>query len=111
MNRPSFNEAWLAFRKVNHSVADVGSIIGGNVGKNITGGYFQNACPIRMSYVLNATGFPIARNSPYAKVSGADNKFYIYRVNDMIDHLTHNMGKPDLIVNNPKQSDFIGKKG
>ncbi|HFY7067661.1 TPA: hypothetical protein ACIID0_004905, partial [Salmonella enterica subsp. enterica serovar Typhimurium] len=22
MNRPSFNEAWLAFRKVNHSVAD-----------------------------------------------------------------------------------------
>lgn len=63
MNRPSFNEAWLAFRKVNHSVADVGSIIGGNVGKNITGGYFQNACPIRMSYVLNATGFPIARNS------------------------------------------------
>lgn len=60
MNRPSFNEAWLAFRKVNHSVADVGSIIGGNVGKNITGSYFQNACPIRMSYVLNATGFPIA---------------------------------------------------
>lgn len=102
MNRPSFNEAWLAFRKVNHSVADVGSIIGGNVGKNITGGYFQNACPIRMSYVLNATGFPIARNSPYAKVSGADNKFYIYRVNDMIDYLTHTMGKPDLIVNNPK---------
>ncbi|MEX8812297.1 T6SS effector amidase Tae4 family protein, partial [Salmonella enterica] len=106
MNRPSFNEAWLAFRKVNHSVADVGSIIGGNVGKNITGSYFQNACPIRMSYVLNATGFPIARNSPYAKVSGADNKFYIYRVNDMIDYLTHTMGKPDLIVNNPKQSDF-----
>lgn len=66
MNRPSFNAAWLAFRKVNHSVADVGSIIGGNVGQNITGGYFQNACPIRMSYVLNATGFPIVRNSPYA---------------------------------------------
>ncbi len=36
---------------------------------------------------------------------------YIYRVNDMIDYLTHTMGKPDLIVNNPKQSDFIGKKG
>ncbi|SUH39394.1 Type VI secretion system-associated protein [Salmonella enterica subsp. enterica] len=29
----------------------------------------------------------------------------------MIDYLTHTMGKPDLIVNNPKQSDFIGKKG
>ncbi|MGK4864642.1 type VI secretion system amidase effector protein Tae4, partial [Salmonella enterica] len=70
-----------------------------------------NACPIRMSYVLNATWFPIARNSPNAKVSGADNKLYIYRVNDMIDYLTHTMGKPDLIVNNPKQSDFIWKKG
>ncbi len=33
MNRPSFNEAWLAFRKVNHSVADVGSIIGETLGK------------------------------------------------------------------------------
>ncbi len=54
----------------------------------------------RMSYVLNATGFPMYV-TPVCKVSGADNKFYIYRVNDMIDHLTHNMGKPDL-VNNPK---------
>ncbi len=32
------------------------------------------------------------------KVSGADNKFYIYRVNDMIDYLTHTMGKPDLVL-------------
>ncbi len=47
---------------------------------------------------LNALGFPIARNSPYAKVSGADNKFYIYRVNDMIDYLTHTMEGRSLIL-------------
>ncbi len=85
MGRPSFNEAWSAFGKVNFPVADVGRIIGGNVGQNISGGYFENACPIRMSYVLNATGFPISRSSPYATVSGSDKKFYIYRVNDMIE--------------------------
>ncbi|MGS9202949.1 T6SS effector amidase Tae4 family protein, partial [Salmonella enterica subsp. enterica serovar Infantis] len=27
------------------------------------------------------------------------------------DYLTHTMGKPDLIVTNQKQSDYIGKKG
>lgn len=47
MGRPSFNEAWSAFGKVNFPVADVGRIIGGNVGQNISGGYFENACPIR----------------------------------------------------------------
>lgn len=92
MGRPSFNEAWSAFGKVNFPVADVGRIIGGNVGQNISGGYFENACPIRMSYVLNATGFSISRSSPYATVSGSDKKFYIYRVNDMIEHLTQIMG-------------------
>jgi len=64
-----------------------------------------------MSYVLNTTGFPISRNSPYATVSGADKKFYIYRVNDMIEHLTRTLGNPDLIIDNPKPSDFVGKKG
>lgn len=111
MGRPSFNEAWSAFGKVNFPVADVGRIIGGNVGQNISGGYFENACPIRMSYVLNATGFPISRSSPYATVSGSDKKFYIYRVNDMIEHLTQIMGKPDLVINNPTPGDFTGKKG
>lgn len=40
MNRFLFNVVWLVFRKVNYFVVDVGSIIGGNVGKNIIGGYF-----------------------------------------------------------------------
>lgn len=35
MSRPSFNQAWIAFQKVNVSVAAVGKEIGGNVQKNI----------------------------------------------------------------------------
>jgi hypothetical protein len=45
---------------VNVPVADVGKKIGGNVQKNIDAHIFENACPIRMSYVLNKTGLPIA---------------------------------------------------
>lgn len=33
-------------------VADVGKKIGGKVGQNIKAGFFQNACPMRMSYLL-----------------------------------------------------------
>lgn len=33
MGRPSFNEAWSAFGKVNFPVADVGRIIGEMLGK------------------------------------------------------------------------------
>ncbi len=94
------------------SVADVGSIIGGKRWeKYITGGYFQNACPIRMSLCLNATGFPQPVTlRMQGAISGADNKFYIYRVNDMIDYLTHTMGKPDLIVNNRQKVTLSGRK-
>jgi hypothetical protein len=35
----------------------VGRKIGGAVQKNVEAGIFQNARPIRMSYVVNMTGF------------------------------------------------------
>lgn len=94
-------------------VAEVGKKIGGVVQKNIemsTGG-FQNACPIRMSYVLNVTGFPILKSSQYAMVSGADHRQYIFRVNDMMLYLERNFGKSDKTVKSPKPSDFAGTKG
>lgn len=74
-------------------------------------GGFQNACPIRMSYVLNKTGFPIMKSSLYAMVSGADNRQYLYRVNDMMDYLERHFGKPDKTVASPKPEDFAGMKG
>lgn len=94
-------------------VADVGKKIGGNVQKNIDlpAGGFQNACPIRMSYVLNATGFPIRKSSAYASVSGADQHQYIYRIGDMMTYLESAFGKPDKTVRSPKLSDFAGMHG
>ncbi|SAI70872.1 Uncharacterised protein [Bordetella ansorpii] len=111
--RPSFNSAWSAFTAVNMSVKQVGQKIGGQVKVNteMTTGGFENACPIRMSYVLNATGFPIPRNRAYATVSGADNRQYMYRVNDMMAYLERTFGKPDLTVKSPKPSDFANMKG
>ncbi|AKJ31963.1 cytoplasmic protein [Caldimonas brevitalea] len=95
------------------SVAEVGKKIGGNVQKNIElpEGGFQNACPIRMSYVLNVTGFPIPKSSQYAMVSGGDRHQYIYRVGDMMSYLEHAFGKPDKTVKSPTQADFAGMKG
>jgi hypothetical protein len=94
-------------------VADVGRKIGGNVQKNIdlpTGG-FQNACPLRMSYVLTATGFPIRKSSAYASVTGADQHQYIYRVGDMMAYLERAFGRPDKTAKSPKLSDFAGMQG
>lgn len=113
MARPSFQGAWTAFMAVNVSVAAVGKIIGGNVQKNVEMpiGGFQNACPIRMSYVLNKTGFPVRKSPRYVMVSGADQMQYIYRVDDMMRYLEDTFGKPDKTAKSPKTSDFAGMKG
>lgn len=109
--RPSFSAAWNRFSEVNVNVQRVGGIIGGKVELNINAGVFENACPIRMSYVLNYTGLPIPSNSRYATVSGKDKKKYIYRVNDMMDFLVGVLGKPDLTENSPTPTSFNGKQG
>ncbi len=113
MKRPQFNSAWAAFAEVSLSVKEVGRKIGGNVQKNIelSAGGFENACPIRMSYVLNVTGFPIHKSSRYSMVSGGDNRQYIFRVNDMMNYLEHVFGKPDKTIISPKPDDFVGMKG
>jgi len=108
--RPFFGAAWAKFSQINVSVADVGKKIGGKVEQNIKSGDFQNACPIRMSYVLNYTGVPIPRTG-YAVVSGADGKWYMYRVNDMMTFLEKTFGVADKSARAPKTSDFAGLKG
>lgn len=114
--KPSFIQAWSQFKKVNVSVADVGKLIGGNVGINIDLGArdprqgFTNVCAIRMSYVINYSGVIIGRGV-WKTVSGADKKWYIYRVKDLLIYLSDKFGKPDLTVSNPDVSDFHGMKG
>jgi len=114
--RPPFVTAWAAFSQVNVPVADVGKKIGGRVEVNINippeQGGFENACPIRMSYVLNYSGFPITKNNLYAMVSGADRMQYLYRVPDMAKYLENTFGKPDKTVKGlPKTTDFSGMRG
>jgi hypothetical protein len=114
--RPSFTNAWDAFMQVNVPVADVGKKIGGYVEKNMNlpegQGRFENACPIRMSYVLNYSGCPIAKSARYGMVSGADGKQYLFRVADMVKYLADTFGAPDKIVTGlPKTADFPGLRG
>lgn len=107
--RVSFLTAWELFKDVNISVADVGAVIGGKVQANIDSGVFKNACPIRMSYVLNYSGLSIPSGERYAVVSGADGKWYMYRVNDMMDFLSNRFGPPDITEKTPIMSDFNEK--
>ncbi|MFT4171043.1 MAG: type VI secretion system amidase effector protein Tae4 [Rhodocyclaceae bacterium] len=94
-------------------VREVGKIIGGKVQQNIemSKGGFDNACPIRMSYVLNVTGFPIPKTGLHAMVSGADGSQYIYRLVDMMGYLERAFGKPDKTVRSPTEADFARTKG
>ena len=108
--RPKFAQAWGRFREINISVAKVGAKIGGKVGHNISAGIFQNACPIRMSYVLNYTGIPVP-SAGYHVVSGADKRWYMYRVPEMMAFLQQSFGTPDHSAANPKPKDFAGHKG
>ena len=111
MSRPSFARAWSLFAEVKISVKEVGNKIGGKVKANTDSGVFQNACPMRMSYVLNYSGFPIPARQNYAVVSGDDKKSYMYRVNDMMDFLKRSFGAPDITVKSPRLANFAGKQG
>ncbi|MFP6791216.1 MAG: hypothetical protein VB954_14640 [Thalassolituus sp.] len=62
MKRPNIEDAWKAFKEVyddvGKTVSGVGTKIGGKVDYNINKipqgqGRFENACAIRLSYVLN----------------------------------------------------------
>jgi len=114
--RPLFDNAWGAFIQIAVPVKDVGRIIGGHVEVNINippeQGGFANACPIRMSYVLNYSGFPIHQDPRYSMVSGGDKKWYLYRVAEMMSYLENTFGPPDkTITGAPAESDFADKQG
>jgi len=86
--RPKLYDAIREFKKVNIGESDVGKLIGGKVDYNINTltkvqGRFENACAIRMSYVLNNSGVKI----PFINgqtVSGKKGNWYIYKVKTLI---------------------------
>ena len=110
MARPGFANAWSRFAEINLPVAQVGQKIGGKVQQNIVGGIFRNACPIRMSYVLNRTGTPIP-SAGYHVVSGDDRRWYMFRVAEMMTFLERTFGTPDKVANASQPSDFNQMKG
>ena len=111
-SRPLFSTCWARFTQINVPVSDVGKKIGGKVEFNITQGIFVNACPIRISYVLNRVGVHIpGPASGYSVVSGADTKWYIFKVKDMIQFLERRWGKPDKVVRGATSGPLAGRRG
>ena len=116
--RPYFLTIWGEFATIygDGKVTSVGAKIGGKVQENIDLGAkdpklgFTNACAIRMSYSLNYSSVTVSRGT-WNTVSGADGKWYIYRVTDLVSFLKHSFGKPDKTVKNPKPRDFSGMRG
>lgn len=109
--RPKFQSAWLAFSRIygDGSLQHVAQELGGKVQVNIESGVFENACAIRMSYVLNYSGFPISA-ARGATVSAADNNRYLYRVHDIATYLRSRFGPPDIDAPTA-QADLAGKQG
>lgn len=103
--RPNLTKAVTKFKNVNITAPQVGKFLGGKVNYNINTltkaqGRFENACAIRMSYVLNNTGVKI----PYISgqtVSGKNGNWYIYKVRTLIQFLKKKFGAPDHIITNP----------
>lgn len=91
--RPLFSTAWAASLRIydpRDPGARVAQVIGGNVAKNINNPdpdrAWNNTCAVRMSYILNECGVLIPFKSTQT-VSGADKRWYFFRVKDVIAFL------------------------
>lgn len=111
-SRPQFVQAWTSFRAVygDGTLNHVAEAIGGKVKSNIDSGVFENACAIRISYVLNNSGIPIGAGGA-SSVSGADGRRYIYRVKDLAPSTETRLGKPDTYTAKPDPKLLKGRKG
>ncbi len=89
-------------------ISALGDKIGGKVKQNIDAGIFTNGCAIRMSYAFNYAGESISSNDG-AVSSGADGKWYLYRVADMINFVEKTIGGTP--ITGTSASDFAGRKG
>lgn len=117
--RPSFAVAWAASMRIYDATkpgAKVAQVIGGNVAKNIDNPdpnqRWTNTCAVRMSYILNQCGVLIP-HSLGKTASGADRRWYFFRVRDVIAFLRHQWGDPDSVIQYPPPGGgaLAGKKG
>lgn len=115
-----FDVAWVAAQQVyDHEavtdasvVAHVARVIGGMVATNIDSGEWKNTCAVRMSYILGRSGVQIPHVAGKT-VSGADKRWYFFRVKHLIEFLSLQWGKPDLAAPYPPAGGgaLAGKRG
>ncbi|WP_080411180.1 type VI secretion system amidase effector protein Tae4 [Burkholderia ubonensis] len=99
-----------------NSAEKVAITIGGNVAININSRdpklRWVNTCALRLSYILSQAGMPIP-HIPGQTVSGADKRWYFFRVTDFIRFLEQRWGKADVIKFPPSGggSTLVDKQG
>lgn len=103
MPRPRFSAAWAAAMRIYapiNSAEKVARTIGGNVAININSRdpklRWDNTCAVRLSYILGQAGMPIPY-IPGQTVSGADKRWYFFRVKHLIRFLEQRWGKAEVI--------------
>ncbi len=116
MARPSFNTAWAASMRIydaTDSAKKVADTIGGNVALNVKNPNpkerWDNTCAVRMSYILNQSGFPVPRIAGQT-VTGGDNRQYFYRVRDLIAYLRTQWGAPEVVSYPPAGGGALADK-
>src|SRR5687768_18496413 len=118
MARPMFSAAWAASMRIydpHASAQKVADVIGGKVAANINNPdptlRWVNTCAVRMSYILNQSGVAIPQLS-VKTVSGADKRWYFYRVGDLISFLRGRWGQPEVVAYPPQDGGpLAGKRG
>ena len=97
---PNWQSLWANYPR--GSAAEVKKLIGGNVNVD----WIQNTCTIRMSRAFNYASDPIPAKYPGLNVvSGADKKWYAYRVAEFRKYLEAKYGMASIDV---KKSGVMG---
>lgn len=119
IKRPRYSDLWAAYAEVGHmDSASVYELVGGEAAalRKQRPDAYANACALRMSRAFNYGGYKVPRgniikNKDIYRVRGNDGFPYILRVNEMIDFLEYNWGKPDLVMARGEDGKMSGKKG
>jgi len=87
------------------------------IGGHVNAAWITNTCAVRLSRALNYSGFPLPGNfAGMQVVSGADKKYYAYRMQELKRWLAFRLGPPTLEVKKPgtgsvDRANFAGKRG
>ncbi len=108
---PSFAEMVKAYPN-QATPEEVFQLIGGKVEQN----HFANSCVVRISRALNYAGRPIHRGPRALTVSGADHKWYAFRVAEFDGYMRHEFGPPQVEASGPEsgptpRTAFVLKRG